>query len=132
MHSLSRVVLGRAGRESVLWVAAGPVRNLCEEVRAPEPSQGHDVDGRMKINKLMVRRGICSRREANDFIKRGLVLVDGLPATLGQMVQAKQAVQILPAAQQEQARKVSIMLHKPEGFVSQDSDCRHQQRLAIR
>ena len=29
----------------------------------------------MKINKLMVHRCLCSRREANDYIKRGLVLV---------------------------------------------------------
>ncbi len=29
----------------------------------------------MKINKLMVHRRLCSRREANDYIKRGLVLV---------------------------------------------------------
>ncbi len=89
----------------------------------------------MKVNKLMVHQGMCSRREANDFIKRGLVLVDGTPAHLGQVVRVSQTVEMLPVAQHEQAQKVSIMLHKPKGFVSQDSDAKTaaaQQRLAIR
>ena len=78
---------------------------------------------------------VLPEREANDFIKRGLVLVDGTPAHLGQVVRVSQTVEMLPVAQHEQAQKVSIMLHKPKGFVSQDSDAKTaaaQQRLAIR
>ena len=57
----------------------------------------------MRINKLMVRRGVCSRREANDYVKRGLVRVDGQIATLGQMVRATAEVELLPAAREEAA-----------------------------
>jgi len=99
------------------------------------PPSAEDGDAAMKLNKLMVYHGMCSRREANDFIKRGLVLVDGAPAHLGQIVRTTQTVKMLPAARHEQAQKVSIMLHKPRGFVSQDSDAKTaaaQQRLAIR
>ncbi len=35
----------------------------------------HSCTKEMKINKLMVHRRLCSRREANDYIKWGLVLV---------------------------------------------------------
>jgi len=88
----------------------------------------------MKINKLMVKRRMCSRREANDYIKRGLVLVDGQPAFLGQVVGSHQSVALVPAAAAEQGRKISIMLHKPSGWVSQDSDATGaaRQKLAIK
>ena len=88
----------------------------------------------MKVNKMMVRRRLCSRREANDYIKRGMVLVDGQPATLGQIVGPYQSVELLPAANLEQARKVTIILNKPIGWVSQNSDAQgvQRQRLAIK
>ena len=91
-------------------------------------------DEAMRINKLMVRRGVCSRREANDYVKRGLVRVDGQIATLGQMVRATAEVELLSAAREEQAQKVTIMLHKPLGWVSQNADASpaQRQKLAIK
>jgi len=90
--------------------------------------------GDMKVNKMMVHLQLCSRREANDYIKRGLVMVDGQVASLGQVVGAQQSVILVPAAAAEQGKKLSIMLHKPAGWVSQNSDASgaERQRLAVK
>jgi 23S rRNA pseudouridine2604 synthase len=67
----------------------------------------------------MARRGICSRREADDYISRGLVLVDGVRIdTLGTKVLPHQTITLVEAAQLEQQSLVTILLHKPIGYVS--------------
>jgi 23S rRNA pseudouridine2604 synthase len=38
--------------------------------------------GLVRLSKLMSERGLCSRREADALIERGLVLVDGERVTL--------------------------------------------------
>lgn len=117
---------------------AQPPARRAAHVAPPPTGDGSNThcggEEKMKINKAMVQRGICSRREANEYIKRGLVLVDGQPAFLGQVVGALQEVALVPAAAAEQGRKVSIMLHKPAGWVSQNSDAEgaDRQRLAIK
>jgi 23S rRNA pseudouridine2604 synthase len=66
----------------------------------------------------MAERGLASRREADEWIAAGWVRVDGIPAVLGQRIDADQRIEIDPAAQTEQARRVTILLHKPIGYVS--------------
>lgn len=76
-------------------------------------------DQPVRISKLLAERGICSRREADDFIERGLVLVDGdRVAQLGQKVLRSQELTLAPAAQGDLAAQVTILLHKPLGYVS--------------
>ena len=61
--------------------------------------------------------------------------MDGQPAILGQVVGIQQAIELLPAAQSEQLHKKTIMLHKPYGWISQDSSATSaaaRQKLAIR
>jgi hypothetical protein len=131
-RALARVIAGGWARRSGAGALTGS-RAAHAAGRAEGGGQVGDVNS-MKINKLMVQRGLCSRREANDYIKRGLVLVDGQPAFLGQIVGLHQSVALVPAAAAEQGRKVSIMLHKPSGWVSQDSDATGaaRQKLAIK
>ena len=40
----------------------------------------------VRLNKRMAELGLCSRREADDWIARGWVRVDGQPAVMGQPV----------------------------------------------
>jgi ribosomal protein S4 len=57
----------------------------------------------VRLSKLMAQRGICSRREADDFISRGLVLVDGVKIdTLGTKVLPHQSITLAEAARDEQ------------------------------
>lgn len=73
----------------------------------------------VRLSKLLAQRGLCSRREADEFISRGLVLVDGQPVnTLGTKVLPSQQIELTPAALGEQARLATILLNKPVGYVS--------------
>lgn len=73
----------------------------------------------VRISKLLASRGVCSRREADDFIGRGLVLVDGERiAQLGEKVLPNQRLTLDPRAQGELGDQITILLHKPLGYVS--------------
>ena len=43
-----------------------------------------------RLNKLLSAMGVCSRREADRLIESGKVLVDGVPAKMGQKVRMDQ------------------------------------------
>ncbi|WP_338119599.1 pseudouridine synthase [Paraburkholderia flava] len=73
----------------------------------------------MRLSKRMSELGLCSRREADEWIEKGWVLVDGVRIdTLGTKVHPDQRIEIDPAAQAIQARLVTILIHKPVGYVS--------------
>ena len=71
-----------------------------------------------RVSKLLADRGLCSRREADEWISRGWVLVDGQPAVLGMKATAEQSITLLPEALREQESLVTILLNKPIGYVS--------------
>ena len=78
-----------------------------------------DPDALVRISKLMAAQGLCSRREADDYIERGWVLVNGVPVTeLGSKARADAVVSLAPTAQQQQNRRMTLLLHKPVGYVS--------------
>lgn len=81
-------------------------------LRKAAPGEG------IRLSKALTERGIASRREADDWIAAGWVRVDGEMAVLGQRVRPEQRIDIDPAARKEQARSVTILLHKPVGYVS--------------
>jgi len=67
----------------------------------------------------MSEQGICSRREADSYIERGWVLVDGVPVTeLGTRIYPNQRITLARAAQARQETRVTILLNKPVGYVS--------------
>ena len=73
----------------------------------------------VRLSKLLSERGICSRREADAFIERGWVFVDGERITqLGTKVDPNVTVTLDRRAEAEQGRRVTILLNKPVGYVS--------------
>jgi 23S rRNA pseudouridine2604 synthase len=73
----------------------------------------------IRLSKLMAQRGLCSRREADEFISRGLVTVDGVAVnTLGIKVFPHQEIALTNQARALQQSLVTILLNKPIGFVS--------------
>jgi 23S rRNA pseudouridine2604 synthase len=72
----------------------------------------------MRLSKLLAERGLASRREADEWIEAGWVRVNGVAAVLGQRVQPDVEVEIDEAARQQQALRVTVLLHKPMGYVS--------------
>ncbi|MBI3918145.1 MAG: rRNA pseudouridine synthase [Betaproteobacteria bacterium] len=74
---------------------------------------------KIRVSKLMSEQGICSRREADSYIERGWVLVDGVPVTeLGTRIDPNQRITLAKAAQSRQDASVTILLNKPVGYVS--------------
>jgi 23S rRNA pseudouridine2604 synthase len=74
---------------------------------------------KIRLSKLMAQQGLCSRREADSYIERGWVYVDGQRVvTLGTKVYPDQVIKLDTRAQATQALAATILLNKPVGFVS--------------
>ncbi len=74
---------------------------------------------KIRLSKLMSERGICSRREADEYIEKGLVLVDGVVIQeLGFKVTRHARVTLAAEAMKQQKTLVTILLNKPIGWVS--------------
>lgn len=91
----------------------------------------NDTQG-SRISKLMAERGLCSRREADVYIERGLVFVDGQRVTqLGTRAASDAVITLAPEARASQARQVTILLHKPAGYVSGQAEDGHQPAVTL-
>ena len=67
----------------------------------------------------MAQRGLCSRREADRYIERGLVFVDGVRITeLGTKISPDAQVELSQEGLARQQTQVTILLNKPVGYVS--------------
>lgn len=66
----------------------------------------------------MADRGLCSRREADAWIEKGWVKVDGRIASLGEKSDPNCQIEISQDARQERSELMTILLHKPIGYVS--------------
>lgn len=90
------------------------------EAREPVRQQAEaNDDGLIRLSKRMSELGLCSRREADEWIPRGWVLVDGKAVTeLGSRVRPDAEIEILQAARSEQGERVTVLINKPVGYVS--------------
>jgi len=75
----------------------------------------------------MASRGMCSRREADRYIERGLVLVDGqVVSELGTKILPDQQIELAEAGQKRQAAQATFLLNKPIGYVSTQPEDGHK------
>lgn len=78
--------------------------------------------GEIRLNRYIAQSGICSRREADDFISAGLVSVNGVVVTtLGSKVMPDDEVKFNDS-RVEGEKKVYLVLNKPKGFVTSLED----------
>ena len=78
--------------------------------------------GEMRLNRFLAQSGICSRREADDFITAGLVTVNGQIVTqLGTKVLPTDEVKFNDSRVQGE-KKVYLVLNKPKGYVTSLDD----------
>jgi 23S rRNA pseudouridine2604 synthase len=84
-----------------------------------------------RLNKRMAALGLCSRREADAWIDNGWVSVNGRVAEMGQQVTSADRIEVDPAARGAQAEQVTILLHKPMGFVSGQAEDGHQPAVVL-
>ena len=72
-----------------------------------------------RLSKIMAQRGLCSRREADRYIERGHVFVDGVRITeLGTKISPDAQVELSQEGLARQQTQVTILLNKPVGYVS--------------
>lgn len=75
--------------------------------------------GLVRLSKRMSELGLASRREADDWIAKGWVRVDGVVVDqLGTKVAPHQRIELDKRARLEQNERVTILLNKPLGYVS--------------
>src|SRR6476661_5104698 len=78
----------------------------------------------IRIQKLLSRAGLASRREAEDWIRAGRVQINGRIATLGESADPESDAvrvdgkRVRPPA----ADKIYLLLNKPRGYVTTMSD----------
>lgn len=73
----------------------------------------------VRLSKLMSERGLCSRREADEYIAKGLVRVNGeIISELGTKVSPDVRISLEAEALKKQKKLVTIILNKPIGYVS--------------
>lgn len=85
----------------------------------------------IRLNKRMADLGLCSRREADDWIDKGWVKVNGQVAVMGVRVQPNDRIEVLPQARGQQAQQVTILLHKPVGYVSGQAEDGHAPAVTL-
>ena len=76
------------------------------------------VSGEIRLNRFVAQSGLCSRREADDFIAAGLVSVNGVIVTeLGTKVKPTDVVKFNDERLQGE-KNVYLVLNKPKGYVT--------------
>ncbi len=81
-----------------------------------------DPEKEIRLNKFLANAGICSRREADDFIQAGVVTVNGeVVSELGAKVKPTDKVMFHDQPVRRE-RKVYILLNKPKNCVTTTDD----------
>lgn len=83
----------------------------------------YDGDEPVRVNKWLGQTGVCSRREAESLIAEGLVSIDGETISdAGRKIEPGQTLTLNDTAQHALASGMTILLHKPVGYVSGQPD----------
>ncbi len=90
-----------------------------ETLEVPAKETG---DGMMRLNKFMANSGVGSRREADEYIKMGLVTVNGETVTeMGHKVKLTDDVRY-EGRKLKAEPLVYVLLNKPKGFITTTDD----------
>lgn len=86
----------------------------------------------LRLSKRMSELGLCSRREADEWIERGWVRVDGkVVSELGSKVLPQQRITVERQASAQQARRVTVLINKPMGYVSGQAEDGYQPAVVL-
>ncbi len=72
-----------------------------------------------RVNRWLAQSGVCSRREAEGLIARGLVSIDGETVEdVGRKILPGQTLTLADVATADLGAAMTLMIHKPVGIVS--------------
>ena len=75
-----------------------------------------------RVQKVIAASGYCSRRKAEELIKKGLVYINGDIASLGDKVSGNDYIEVEGNAINEKQDKVYYLLNKPRGVITSTTD----------
>ena len=115
---------------------ATPPPNGAPRGNAPLPkgqsnTAAHGAGGTVRLNKRMAELGMASRREADEWIGKGWVKVNGVVAEMGMQVLPTVRIEIDKQAQGQQANQVTILINKPLGLVSGQAEDGHEPAITL-
>jgi 23S rRNA pseudouridine2604 synthase len=85
-----------------------------------------------RLSKRMAELGLCSRREADEWIVNGWVKVDGvIIETLGTRINPDAEIIISGYAKEHQSESVTVLLHKPVGYVSGQAEDGYEPAIVL-
>jgi 23S rRNA pseudouridine2604 synthase len=123
--------------QRIFFAIAGPVKDgalglQCARSSMTRPPTPDSHSDHPRLSKRMGELGLCSRREAERWITNGWVKVDGrVVDTLGVRVAPDARIEIDPAARQHQDAQVTILLHKPVGYVSGQAEDGYEPAIVL-
>ena len=104
----------------------------CRYRQKKQKKQNNMSNEPLRLSKRMSELGLCSRREADEWIARGWVRVDGqVVSELGSKVLPQQRITVERQASAEQAKRVTIMINKPLGYVSGQAEDGYQPAVVL-
>ena len=85
----------------------------------------------MRLNKRMAELGLASRREADEWIGKGWVKVNGAVAEMGMQVAPDVRIEIDKLAKGQQSNLVTVLINKPLGLVSGQAEDGHEPAITL-
>lgn len=74
----------------------------------------------IRINRYLLLKGYCSRREADRLIEKGQIKINNKTALIGQKVESGDKVEISKKVAQIAQNRVYLAYNKPKGIVTHD------------
>ena len=84
----------------------------------------------IRLNKYLASCGVCSRRDADKLIEDGEVLVNGMPAQMGMLVDGSEEIICNGRKVRGQERKVVLLYNKPVGVTCTEKDSHAERTIA--
>ncbi|MDR2383571.1 MAG: pseudouridine synthase [Prevotellaceae bacterium] len=113
----------RAGQGKYSTSSASPARrNAATDTGRSQAKQAKTKDGLVRLNKFIANSGICSRREADEYIVAGLVSVNGQIVTeLGTKVRKDDDIRFNKERLKGE-NKAYVLLNKPKNYITTTDD----------
>lgn len=87
------------------------------------------MTGGTRLNKYMAQAGLCSRREADQYIKAGQVYINGQKAEIGQLVYTGDHVTIGAKQIRDIGEKTVLAWYKPIGVTCTEKDAHAKRKI---